>query len=438
MLTDAKVRAAVPIDGKARKIADAGNLFLLVTAKGHKSWRYKFRFGGKEKLLVLGSYPDMSLAKAREGRDRSRLALREGRDPTLAAKRARALATISHAATFESFARAWHEMQKGRWKEVHANDVITSMERDLFPEIGAFPVDQIDEPLLLAALRKVEARGAYETCHRLRQRAARVFRYAKGAGAPNSNPAIDVAESLKPVPKGKRWPAITDVDKLRVLIRHIDEHEASPIARLASRLLALTAQRPGMVRRSRWTHFEGVDWDDDGEAPDAIWRVPSDELKQELDLRESDEFEHLVPLPRQAVETLRTVRTLTGRGPLAFPNNREADAPLSENTIGYMYNRAGYKGTHVPHGWRSSFSTIMNGRVERSHPGTDRLLIDRLIIDQMLAHRPAGMSESEFAYNRSRYMDRRRELATQWADLLMMDALPASRLIEGARRKVGR
>jgi integrase len=333
-------------------------------------------------------------------------------------------------------AREWYTIQKPRWKEVHASDVIVSLERDLFPLIGDYPVDQIDEPLLLAALKKVEQRGAIETARRLRQRADRIFRYAKASGIPNSNPASDVKEALSPVPTKRRWPAITAVPDLRKLIETVDAAGASPVTRLASRLLALTAQRPGMVRGAAWSEFEGINWALDATAsPEALWRVPAGRMKQELDLREDESFEHLVPLAPQAVEVLRTVRELTGKGPLAFCSNRSAHDPMSENAIGYLYNREGYKGRHVPHGWRSSFSTVMNERAERLYPGTDRLVIDRLIIDLMLAHTPVGMSGSEFRYNRSAYMDRRRELACEWADLILEEASDPQRILQGGRRR---
>ena len=144
---------------------------------------------------------------------------------------------------------------------------------------------------------------------------------------------------------------------------------------------------------------------------EALWTVPADKIKQELHLRSDEAFDHKIPLSSQAVQTLRVVRLLTGRAPYVFPNARAGTSAMTENAIGYLYNREGYKGKHVPHGWRSSFSTIMNEQAEREL-GTDlRLLADRLIIDLMLAHTPAGMSATELRYNRARYMDRRRELA---------------------------
>ncbi len=438
MLTEKGVLGARPRD-KAYKVPDSGGLYLHISPAGTKSWRYKFRAGGKEKLLVIGRHPDVSLKAARLARDEAKRAQASGRDPALEARRVRLVGQGRSEETFEKWARAWHSDQKARWKPVHSADVIESMERDLFPSIGPYPVTDIDEPLLLAALRKVEARGAIETARRLRQRAERVFKYAKAAGTGSGNPASDLKEAMQPLPKRRRWPAIVKIAELQVLIRDVDSAGAMPTTRLASRLLALTAQRPGMIAGLPWSEIHNVDWRDPAsDSPEALWRIPSDRMKLEFDLREDDEWDHEVPLAPAAVAVLRAIRPLTGSGPLVFCSSRSSHDPLSANAIGYLYNRIGYKGRHVPHGWRSAFSTIMNARAERAQPGADRLIIDRLIIDLMLAHVPSGMSETEFRYNRNRYMERRREIATEWADMLVGD-LPTPRdILTSPRRSPAR
>lgn len=436
MLTNKDVLAAGPKD-KPYKLADSGGLYLHVTPTGLRTWRLKFRAGGKEKLLVIGRYPEVSLKAARLARDAAKASLAAGGDPSLERRRVKLVGEGQSEETFEKWARAWFAQQKGRWKQVHADDVITSMERDLFPSIGGFPLAGIDEPLLLATLRKVERRGAIETARRLRQRAERVFKFAKAAGAVSANPAADIKEAMAPLPKKRRWPAITVVDRLRVLVGDVDAAGASPVTKLASRFLALTAQRPGMIQRLPWSEVENVDWSRPDEPhPDAVWHVPSEQMKLEYDLREDDEWDHYVPLAKASVDVLFAIRRLTGEGPLVFPSSWNAHEPMSSNAVGYLYNRIGYKGVHVPHGWRSAFSTVMNGLVERTHPGADRLIIDRLIIDLMLAHVPSGMSETEFRYNRNRYMERRRELAEAWAELLVNGLQPPGALLEGRRRSI--
>lgn len=435
-LDSKKVEAAKPRE-RDYKLGDTGGLYLFVSTSGHRTWRLKYRFGGKERRLLLGAYPDVGLKRARELRDDAKQALRNGLDPGLERTRARHSRKVGHENTFEQFAREWHGTQAPRWKEVHADDVLTSMANSLFPEIGGIPIDQIDEGLLLHALRKVESRGAIETAHRLRQRAERVFRYAAAAGVKNSNPAVNVRDALKPVPPRVRRPALIDLTQIRTFMRDIDRAAASPVTRLSSRFLALTAQRPGMVRYAAWPEIKNVDWARPGApTPDAIWHTPAAKMKQELDLREDEAFDHVVPLSAAAVEVLRAVRPFSSqKGPI-FPGGRDMLSPLSENAVGYLYNREGWKGRHVPHGWRSSFSTVMNGRVERSIPGAERVLIDRLIIDLMLAHTPSGMSESELIYNRAAYMERRRELAEDWAALILEGADPVRMLLEGRRRRV--
>lgn len=424
---------------KDYKLPDSGGLYLFVTKAGTKSWRLKYRFDRKEKLLVIGRFPDVKIVQAREARDTAKMLLREGRDPALHAKRIK-LANLERAGeTFEHFARQWFATQRSQWKPVHANDVITSMEKDLFPDLGEQPIAEINEAMLLATLRKVEKRGAIETARRLRQRAERVFKFAKISGAGNSNPADGLSQVMMPVPPKKRWPAIVDIVHLRELVRDVDRAGANPVTRLASRFMGLTAQRPGMIRSMPWNEVHGVEWDDpDAAVLEAKWIIPPHRMKIEYKLRDDDAYAHEVPLAPQTVEVLRAVRRLTGRGKLVFPSNRDAATPLSENSVGYLYNREGYQRLHCPHGWRSSFSTIMNELAERRFHarGMDERFPnpDRLIIDYMLAHRPAGMSATEFRYNRARFMARRREIAAEWAGMLLANAPSAGTLLDGPRR----
>jgi integrase len=191
-----------------------------------------------------------------------------------------------------------------------------------------------------------------------------------------------------------------------------------------------------MVRRASWSEFEGIDWNDEcGETIEAVWRIPAERMKQELALRQDEEFDHLVPLSHQAVECLRAVRSLTGASSFVFCSGWDASDPMSENALSYLYVREGYRGRHVPHGWRASFSTIMNGVVERLSLGPERLLLDRLVIDLMLAHTPKGMSATELLYNRNKYPERRRELAVMWANMVMVEATPAADVLTSPRRR---
>ncbi|MDE0879133.1 MAG: integrase arm-type DNA-binding domain-containing protein [Sphingomonas bacterium] len=435
MLTVMAVKNAAPRD-KDYKLADSGGLYLHVTARGHRGWRLKYRFGGKEKRLIFGAFPEMTLAEARDRRDEARKQLKEGKDPALLAKKLKLVRTTPSATLFETFARAWYAHEKPRWKPVHADDVITSLERDVFPLLGQFDLADIDEPMVIAVLKKVENRGAIETAHRLRQRIASIYRFAKASGAVRSNPALDVGIVMKPVPRGKRRPALLEIADLRKLLNDVEDAGASPVTKAASRFLALTAQRPGMVRRLRWEQVQGVNWNETAADPStAVWRVPANEMKQEFQLREDAAYDHEVPLAPQAVDVLRAIRPLTGFGPFAFPSARSVHEPSSENAIAYLYNREGYQNRHCPHGWRSSFSTIMNERAALEAPSDEAKAFVRLVIDLMLAHTFKGLSETERLYNRAAYMSRRREIATEWAGLLLDGLPPAADLLGGPRRR---
>jgi integrase len=264
-------------------------------------------------------------------------------------------------------------------------------------------------------LRAIEDRGAIETAKRTRQRISAVFVFAIAEGIAEHDPAEKLAGALKPIPRRGRQPAITNLVLLRKMLSDAEDDFARPVTRLALRLLALTAVRPSELRGARWSEFEGLK----SKAP--LWRVPAARMKGDLHRKEDIDGDHLVPLASQSVAVLDALRPLTGAGPLLFPSARHAHKPMSENAIGYLLNRAGYHGRHVPHGFRAAFSTIMN-----EWANVEGEASDRAIIDLMLAHVPDGKVEA--AYNRAAYMPRRRWLARVWADKLMAN-LPAPRLL---------
>lgn len=406
MLTDRQIRAAAAAE-RDYKLADGQGLHLLVTKGGAKLWRYRYAHGGKEKMLSFGRYPEVTLAAARAERQAARDLLRAGRDPSLERKlhRASSLAKAEH--TLEAVARRWHKQMAPGWTPTHAADVLQSLEAYAFPMLGPLPIHEITTPMVLAALREIEARPAIETAHRVGQRLSAIFIHAVAEGLAESDPAATARKALRPVVRG-RQPALTALAELRQVLQVAEAIPAHPVTRLGLRLLALTALRPGELRAATWGEFEDLD------GPEPLWRVPAPRMKMRA--------EHLVPLSRQAVEVLAAVRVLTGRGPLPFPSTRHAHRPMSENALGYLLNRAGYHHRHVPHGWRAGFSSVMNERFRE----------DRAVIDLMLAHAPKDRVES--AYNRAVHMARRRELAQAWADLLLEGAAPAASLLTGARR----
>ncbi len=413
MLSDAAIRKA-KIEDKPYRLADSGGLVLQVTPAGGKLWRYRYRFDGKEKMLALGQYPDVSLSDARIARDKAKAELRAGRDPSIAKKLDKLNLMKTTADTFEAVAREWFDLQKPRWAERHADKVIESLELHVFPILGNSPIRNITAPEVLGILRKIEARPAIDTARRVRQRMSAIFVYAIASGRADNDPAAIVQGAMAPLKKG-RQPAITDLEKAREILAVVDANPAYPVTKLAMRLLALTALRPGTLVRTPWSEFDAID------PKDPVWQIPASRMKMLKDLKDDEDRDHLVPMSKQAMETIEALRLLTGRGPLAFPNTRHAHKPMSENALGYLLNRAGYHHRHVPHGWRSTFSTIMN----ELYPA------DRQIIDFMLAHVPKDKVEA--AYNRALYLPRRKKLAQIWADLILKDAKPAQDLLEGAR-----
>lgn len=419
MLTDVQVRKAKGAE-KPYKMTDGLGLFLYVTPAGFKSWRLKYRaVGGKEKLLTFGSYPEVSLVEARDRRDEARKVIRAGRDPAVEKKQMAATARADADNSFEAVARAWHALNVPRWSNHHAKNVIDSLADDLFPEIGRMPIRDVTEALLLDALRKVERRGAIETAHRIRQRASEVFAYAAANGMRTGDPAAVIKTLLKPKPKATKQPALTTLPEVQQLIHDLEYEEAQPITKMANRFLALTAVRSAVQRSAKWSQMEGL------ESDKPMWRIPPSAMKLALRLKDDEAYEHLVPLSRQAVDVLNAIRPLTGHLEHIFPNARHSRQPMSENAVRALMIRAAggkYHLRHCPHGWRSSFSTIMNEW--RRHNGRPD---DREVIDLMLGH--VAVDKVEGAYNRAAHMERRRELAQIWADMLLEDAMRGADLI---------
>jgi integrase len=419
MLTDTACKRAKAQD-KPYKLADAQGLHLYVTPSGYKSWRWKYRFAGKEKRLVFGAYPKVTLVEARSMREDAARQLRSGVDPSVD-KRQRSAAHMARAgSTFETVANDWFASQERTWSKRYANIVRRSLDQDVFPKLGKLPIESITTPLVLEVLRPIEQRGAIETAHRVRQRISEVFARAIGSGIATNDPATVAARALAKVKKGK-FPAVRTVEAARAVLSKVEAQPGQPLTKLASRLLALTAVRSGVLRMAETKEFEGLD----GAAP--IWRIPAAKMKLVVERKEDAAFEFIVPLAPQAVELIKLAIEFTGADmPLIFRSVRHPRKPISDSTISKAYREAGFSGVHVPHGWRSTFSTIMNELA-----AVENRVGDRAIIDLMLAHVPEGV---EAAYNRAAYMPRRRELAQEWADMLTQGFAPPATLLEGLRQ----
>jgi len=421
MLTELQCKAAKAGE-KPQKLTDALGLHLYITTSGHKSWRYKYRFGGKERRIVFGAYPELSLRKARDLRDDARLELREGRDPGEEYRRrsARRASGVEFDRTFQAVARRWHELQSPQWKDRHAHDVLASLEAEVFPAIGGTEASELRPAHIRELLEAVQKRGALETAHRLRQRISAVFRFAIASGVVDMDPAASIGAALKPVIRGKQ-PALLRLGDARSFLTLYEAEPGHPTTKLASRLLALTASRPGTVQIAELREFEDLD----GAEP--IWRIPAEKMKLQRAQSELEEFEFVVPLSHQAVAVVKAAAEHARTRKYLFPSARHSHRPITDNALNTAYRRvAAFSGRHVPHGWRATFSTIMNERaIALDKAG------DRAIIDLMLAHQQEGV---EARYNRAAYMPRRRTIAQEWADMLLEGFQPANALLDLPRR----
>lgn len=393
MLTNAAVKAARP-RSRAYKMFDERGLHLFVAPTGLKAWRMKYRFGRREKLLSLGRFPEISLAEARDDADRARELLAGGRDPSIERQAA------CSAELFETVARAWHADRRDRWSDVHAADVLASLERNVFPAIGSVPIGTIGATAVLELVQAIEARGAHETARRVRQRIDNVFAYAMVRDLVTANPASLIAAELAPAPIGKqRHPALLELELVRELLNAAEEAATDRITKLASRFLALTAVRMSTLRAARLDEFEDLD----GDMP--IWRIPAHHMKLTKARKADPANAHLVPLSSAAVEILREL--LEHHEKNGYDTHSSPLFPIGAGAIGDLYSRAGFAGRHVPHGWRASFSTLMN----------ERNPLDRDVVDQALAHVPSNKVEA--AYNRAEHLQRRRDLFRAWAEMLI-------------------
>ncbi|WP_288806312.1 integrase arm-type DNA-binding domain-containing protein [uncultured Novosphingobium sp.] len=424
MLTDTACRKAIPGE-KDRKLTDERGLYLLVRKSGSKLWRLKYRFAGKEKTLSIGAYPEVTLSAARVARDKAQAQLRDGIDPS-AEKQARKIQALADAFdNFERIARAWHEAKAKTLNERYAAAILGRLELHVFPVIGKQPIRGITPPVVLDMVRRIEKRGSHDVAHRVRNHVSEVFVWAIASGLAENDPAAIIQKALLPTDPKLR-PAALKVEFARKLLKDVEDLPGSHWSTvLASRLLALTAARPGVVRLAERQEFEGLD----GANP--IWRIPAEKMKLTRSQKRDITWEFVIPLSRQAADVAKaaiseSLACRSNSGPTwLFPGPGAWTKPISDSTLSKVYRLAGYRGVHVPHGWRSTFSTIMNERAAMEDQERDRA-----IIDLMLAHAQQGV---EPIYNRAMYLPRRRKLAQIWADLLMQGAAEPHLLLPAHR-----
>lgn len=407
--SDATIKAAKP-EAASYRLSDGSGLYLLVRPDGKKWWRLDYTHQGKRKTLSLGTYPDTGLALARNKAAKERALVAEGIDPSEARKEKKDLQAeareterrlaegIPLADSFEAIAREWFEKFSAGWVAGHADKIIRRLERDIFPWLGARPIAEIKAPDLLSAVRRIEDRGAIETAHRALQNCGQVFRYAIATGRAERDISADLRGALVPVSK-THLPAITDPKQISGLLRSLDGYAGFFVTKCALRLAPLVFVRPGELRKAEWSEIDL----DNGE-----WNIPAARMK----MREP----HLVPLSRQAVEILRELYAVTGRGQYVFPGARTNGRPMSDNAVLAALRRMGIPKEEMSgHGFRAMARTVLD-EVLGFRPDW---------IEHQLAH--AVRDPNGRAYNRTAHLTKRREMMQAWADYL--DALKVENVV---------
>lgn len=401
MLTLPAVKNARP-RGKPYKLADGMGLSLLVEPTGAKLWRFRYRYGGKESMISFGAWPEVSIAEARAQRDDARTKLREGVNPAAARRQARIERVVTSGNTFRAVAADWIEANRNRWIESHVDRVQASLDRDILPALGDRPIADITAAEVLAVVRKVERRDALDQAKRVLQRLTSIFALGVSSLRCPANPARELGGALKKAPKVKHRASLP-LDALQTYFERFAELKADPVTRAALALLPLTVVRVSELVNAPWSEFD---------LDAGLWIIPPERMKMAR--------EHRVPLSRQAVEILRTLQA-TANNALVFPSPSNPKRPLSINAPLVALRRMGYgAGELTLHGWRSTFSTWA---YESGYDGN--------VIEITLAH--VDKNAVRAAYNNATYMDRRRQLLQDWAD--MLDAKREGAKVIPIRRK---
>lgn len=378
------------------KYRDGGGMYLLVNTGG-KYWRLDYRFAGKRKTLALGVYPTISLEKARQRREAARTLLADGTDPSAAKRDEKQAKAVAATNTFEAVARDFHATKSTGWSEGHATKWLRMNELYLFPHIGSLPLASIKTPTLLAALRKVEGKGILSTAQDLQAMIGQVFRFGIQTGRCESNPGTDLRGALKPH-VAKHFSAILDPLDVGAMLRAIDAYTGQPATVAALKLSALFFQRPGNIRAMEWAW---IDFDA------KLLSIPAKEMKSSLHAKLNGKA-HQVPLARQAIEVLNSIKPLTGNGRYVFPGARSSDRPMSDGTINAALRRLDYgNDEHVAHGFRAMARTMIAERLTG---------IPQDMVEAQLGHGKSGPLGN--AYDRAEYLTQRHQMMQTWADYL--------------------
>ncbi|WP_449547572.1 tyrosine-type recombinase/integrase [Lelliottia amnigena] len=384
-LNDMQIRRAKP-EAKAYTLGDGQGLSLLIEPNGSKSWRFRYRFAGKPKMISLGVYPTITLADARSRRDDARKLVAEGKNPSEVRKEQKiALQTESESA-FEKIATEWHQMKSAKWSVGYASDIMEAFQNDIFPYVGTRPVGEIKLLELLNVLRKIEKRGALEKMRKVRQRSSEVFRYAIATGRAEFNPAADLSSALD-VHQSNHFPFLK-ADEIPDFLRALNCYTGSRLVLIATKLLMITGVRTIELRAALWAEFD---------LDNAIWEIPAERMK----MRRS----HLVPLSTQALDLLNELKVMTGSYRCVFPGRNDPNKPMSEASINQLIKRIGYGGKVTGHGFRHNLSTILH---EEGY--------STAWVEMQLAH--TDKNKIRGTYNHAQYLEDRRNMMQWYANQL--------------------
>lgn len=381
-----QIRRAKP-EAKAYTLGDGQGLSLLVEPNGSKSWRFRYRYAGKPKMISLGVYPTITLAEARARRDEARKIVAEGKNPSEVRKEQKLALRIQSENAFEKIAREWHQMKSAKWSAGYASDIIEAFQNDIFPYVGTRPVGEIKPLELLNVLRKIEKRGALEKMRKVRQRCSEVFRYAIATGRAEFNPAADLSSALE-VHKSNHFPFLKS-DEIPDFLRALDSYAGSRLVQIATKLLMVTGVRTIELRAALWQEFD---------LDNAIWEIPAERMKMRRP--------HLVPLSTQALGFLNELKSMTGNYRYVFPGRNDPNKPMSEASVNQLIKRIGYAGKLTGHGFRHTLSTILheNG-------------FNTAWIEMQLAH--VDKNTIRGVYNHAQYIENRKKMMQWYSDFII-------------------
>ena len=397
-LTDKQCRTVKPQD-KLYILGDGQGMFLYVYPNGSKYWRFKYRIDGKQKLLAFGVYPEVTLKEARNKREEARTLIRQGIDPSSHKKAEQREKRMNNANTFKAIAEEWLEVKKDGWSEGYYTATTRRLEQNIFPEIGDMPIKEIEPPILLDVLKKIQERGANEMAYRVKAICGEVFRYAIVTGRGSRDPSQDLHGALKAYKK-ENYAAI-EPNEIPQLLHDMAAHQSRSRRHtyLATKMLMLTFVRTSEMIEATWDEFD---------FKEKMWTIPEERMKMGKP--------HLVPLSKQVIDILNELKNISEGSKYIFPSHFNKHKHMSNNTVLKSLGDMGYKGRMTGHGFRALAMITLKEKLRYQHE----------IIDRQLAH--TQKSKIDRAYDRSKFLEERTVMMQDWADYI--DKQAKSNVIE--------